>query len=155
MRRLCLTVLLLSLAVAAPATAQKPTDEKPDKAPVKGDEIVVRGCISGSMLQSFDTRRTDDAGKLTGAITYRLIGPRQVLRTLRNDHDKHLENVTGILKSDLPDDARGERGKRIGNTRVFIGIGAPGQRGNSPGDAMSHMPVLEVISFEHVAGSCG
>lgn len=155
MRRLCLTVLLLSLAVAAPATAQKPTDEKPDKPPVKGDEIVVRGCVSGSMLQSFDTRRIDNTGELTGAITYRLTGPRQIVRALRSDHNKHIEDVTGILKSDLPDDANGARGKRIGNTRVFIGIGAPGQRGNSPGDAMPHMPVLEVISFEHVAGSCG
>lgn len=153
MRRICLTVLLASIAAAGPATAQKPPEASPDKLPAKGDEVMVRGCVQGTTLESYETRRVDDSGKLTTAITYRLTGPKATLRALRDEHNGRAVDIEGILKSDLPGDRGATRGKQIGKSRVFIGIGAP-PRGNSPADAVPYLPVLEVVSFEPVGGRC-
>ncbi|MBA3884440.1 MAG: hypothetical protein H0X67_01765 [Acidobacteria bacterium] len=153
MRRIFVVVLLAFFAAASPAAVQQPPEAQSDEPPVKGDEVVVRGCLSGTTFHSYDTRRSDDTRKVSSAITYRLTGPRGILRQLRNDHANHFEEITGVLKSTLPADAGAARGREIGTSRIFVGVGAP-PRGNSPADSVPYVPVLEVISFEHVGGRC-
>jgi hypothetical protein len=152
MRRLGLTILLLPWILAAPA-AQAPPDAA--KLPAKGDEVLARGCVDGSMFRARETRRTgDEIGRAAESITFRLTGPRAVLRALRTDHAGVIVNVQGTLKSHLPSGPGGTRGTEIGKTGIFIGMGTPA-RGNSPGDQIAYVPVLEVKSFEVLGVPCG
>lgn len=153
MGRIGMTVLLLSLAAPPALLAQKPPDAAEDKAPAKGDEVIAKGCLSGTMLSASETRQAKGTGKLDRSVTYRLTGPRGTLRSLRNEHDGEIVEVTGVLKSDLPDEARAGRGKEIGKSGIFVGMGGP-PRGNSPGDMVQYYPVLEVTSFERAIGRC-
>lgn len=152
MGRIGMTVLLLSFAAAPALLAQKPPDAE-DKAPAKGDHVIARGCLTGTMLSASETRQAKGSGKLDRGVTYRLTGPRGTLRSLRNEHDGEIVEVTGVLKSDLPDETRAGRGKEIGRSGIFVGMGGP-PRGNSPGDMVQYYPVLEVTSFERATGRC-
>jgi hypothetical protein len=153
MRHVIRAIVLLSFAaISAGAAPQLPETEKP-KAPVKGDTVVVRGCLAGTMLHADETRRHHDSGWQVSLVTFRLSGPRNLLRTLRAEHEHETVDVSGVLKSELPDTHSVPRGKTIGKTRVIVGMGQP-PRGNSPGEAMPYFPVLEVVSFEPAGGRC-
>lgn len=153
MRHVLGTLALLSLAaISAGAVPQLPETEK-SKAPVKGDKVVVRGCLAGNMLHADETRRNHDSGWQASLVTFRLSGPRNLLRTLRDEHEHEIVDVSGVLKSDLPDTHGVPRGKTIGKTRIVIGMGQP-PRGNTPGETMPYFPVLEVASFEPAGGRC-
>jgi hypothetical protein len=153
MGRIRAIVLLLSFAATPALFAQKPPDTAEDKPPAKGDQVIARGCLSGTMLSASETRKAKGSGKLDRGVTYRLTGPRGTLRSLRNEHDGEIVEVTGVLKSDLPDEAGAGRGKQIGKSGIFVGMGGP-PRGNSPGDMVQYYPVLEVKSFERATGRC-
>jgi hypothetical protein len=149
-----IATLLLLLASAAPARAQAPPAAEPAKPPQKGDEVLVRGCVTGTMLQASSTRRPAADSSIDDAITYRLSGPRGILRTIRADHDGQIVEVRGVLRSKLPEARGGQPGTReLGKTGIFVGLGAP-PRGNSPGDMVPYIPVLEVVSFETVGSRC-
>lgn len=124
-------------------------DEKAQKSvPKKGDTVVAVGCARGGTLESQETRLAEeDTVSVDWPIIYRLTGDKELLKQLKSDHSKHLEEITGVLKSRLPDDKG--RGRPIGNTRIFIGVG--------PGNASQQqaLPVLEVKSVKHVAPNCG
>jgi hypothetical protein len=153
MRHVIRAIVLVSFgAISAGAAQQLPETEK-TKAPVKGDKVVVRGCLAGNMLHADETRRTHDSGWQASLVTFRLSGPRNLLRTLKDEHEHEIVDVSGVLKSELPDTQSVPRGKTIGKTRVVIGMGQP-PRGNSPGEAMPYFPVLEVASFEPAGGRC-
>ena len=128
-------------------TAQdKPSD--PSSGPKRGDEVAVRGCISGGTIESSETEVRDSTGKYSAFVTYRLTGEKKTLKTIKQEHDGHLDTLTGILKSDLPNTPRG---KRIGNTRITVGIGeAP----RSDPRAVEYMPTLEVKEVEHSGTTC-
>jgi hypothetical protein len=153
MRHLIRTLVLLSFATVSAGAAQQLPETEKAKPPVKGDKVVVRGCLSGTMLHADETRRNHDSGWQVSLVTFRLTGPRNLLRTLRDEHEHAVVDVSGILKSDLPDTHSVPRGKEIGRTRIFIGMGQP-PRGNSPGDMVPYLPVLEVTSFEPAGGRC-
>lgn len=144
-----IAVLCLALAVAAPAFPQEKRDPKPPK---KGDTIVVRGCLRGSALESTEARRLDETGMAPMALTFRLTGKKDLLKALRGEHDRRVVEVTGILKSTLPDTDEGT-GRRIGKARVVIGVGPP----SSPMEAETNrsIPALEVRSFEGTSVTCG
>lgn len=152
MRPACLSVLVAAL-LAAPLVAQKPSEDAKPKLPGKGDAVVVRGCVSGPTLSASMTRLAEGEGSLEATVTYRLTGPRKIVRTLREEHKGEIVEVKGILKSELPDEASTAPGRTIGKSRIRIGMGAP-PRGNSPGDMMPYYPVLEVTSFEVATGRC-
>lgn len=153
MRHVSLLLTLLLFAAVSGASAQQPPEVVTAKPPAKGDGVVVRGCLSGNLLYADETRRNHDSGWLVSTVTFRLTGPRDVLRSLRSEHEGEMMDVSGVLKSDLPDDRSVPRGKQIGKTRIFVGIGQS-PRGNSPGDDLPYMPVVEVKSFEPAGGRC-
>jgi hypothetical protein len=153
MRQITRTLVLLSFVAASAGAAQKPPETEKAKAPVKGDKVVVRGCLSGTMLHADETRRNHDSGWQESLVTFRLTGPRNLLRTLRDEHEHEIVDVSGVLKSELPDTHSVPRGREIGKTRVFVGIGQP-PRGSTPGAMVPYFPVLEVASFERAGGRC-
>ena len=141
--RVAALACVIALSVAATVAQEQ---EKPDtKPPDKGDTVIVKGCLHGTALEATETQRVDESGLLATSLTYRLTGKKDVLKQLRDEHDDTLVEITGVLKSNLP--PAGEmRGKQIGKSRVYIGIGAP-QPGAMP-EANRSIPVLQVVSFD-------
>ena len=153
MRRTILTLTALSLVAILPVAAQQAAERTPSGPPAKGDEVVVVGCITGPAVEAQETRHVGQETGIDRAITYRMSGKKDLVKRLREDHDGHLEELTGVLRSALPD-ASQQRGAQIGRTRIFVG-GSSGRR--SPMDnAMpaQHLPVLEVKASRHINGRC-
>ena len=130
------------------------SQEKPTaKAPAKGDTIIVRGCLSGSALESTETRivdATDRTGRRSSAVTFRLTGDKDLLKQLRKDHDKTIVEVTGVLKSNLPQ-TDGGHVAQVGKTRISVGVRTP--QTSQPHDP-PYRPNLEVKSYEGLGSMC-
>ena len=138
------------MTVALGAT---PQEKPPSKPPSKGDAVIVRGCLSGSALESTEIRLvdgTDPKRERTSAVTFRLTADSDVLKQMRKDHDGQIVEVTGILKSDLPTED-GRHVKTIGKTRIVVGIRSP--QTTQPHDP-PYRPVLQVKSYEGLATIC-
>jgi hypothetical protein len=141
---------LLALALLLPVVAAQDKPSDPASGPRRGDAVTVRGCISGGTIESSETEVRDSTGKYSGFVTYRLTGDKKTLKTIKQEHDGHLDTLTGVLKSDLPN-ANTPRSKRIGNTRITIGVG---ESPRTDPRAMEYMPALEVKEIEHSGTTC-
>ena len=134
------TLLLVLLG----ASAWYPDD---DPRPKKGDEVVAKGCLGGGVLETLDISSPDGKKRYLAPVSLRLTGDKKLLKTLKEEHADHSDTLTGVLKTDLPDERR-TVGGRIGNTGIGIGIvdrNASNQRA---------LPVLEVKEFEHADVRC-
>jgi len=140
-----LIALLLLVLVLPPA----PQEKEGNKPPRRGDIVVAKGCLRGSMLENADLG-TAVGGSRIGLVTYRLTGDKKTMESIRKEHDGHSDVITGELKTDLPT-STDIHGKKVGNTRITIGVGA--SRGMGP-EPPPPMPVLRVKSVEHTAISC-
>jgi len=143
----CLTALLSAIAGAALVNTQESPAGRPAR---KGDRLLVRGCINGPLLEAVETTIADDTPVLPPGLTFRLSGDKKLLKQMRTEENGRKVEITGILKSDLPQE--GGVGGRVGKTRITVGVGTP--------DAMQqqtppHRPVLEAKSFEPLGVSCG
>lgn len=140
--------LTMAVMLAAVAVQDKPAG--PSVGPKRGDTIVVRGCISGGTIESSETEVRDTTGKYSSVVTYRLTGDKKTVKQIKKEHDGHVDVLTGVLKSDLPNETS-VRGKRIGNTRITVGVGAqPNTDPHSP----RFMPAFEVKELEHTEVTC-
>ena len=143
--------LLLAAVLLAPAGPLDVQDQSSaTKPPRKGDRIVVRGCVNGPLLEGIDI---SDANSplLPPGLTFRLSGDKKLLKQLRTEEDRRKVEITGVLKSDLPNDTSALKG-RVGKTRIAVGVGAPDTMHQQ---APPHRPVIEVKSFEPLAIACG
>ncbi len=82
------------------------------------------------------------------AMTYRLQGDKNVLKELKDKHDRMEVQVKGILRSEL---SRSGIGTDVGRTRITIGVDPR----NPTRGAEQPLPVLEAKSFEATTVSCG
>ena len=137
-------ITALALVVSAAFVQDKPSVAKPPK---KGDTVVVRGCITGGVIEAGELSSADGEYKHLVPYDYRLTGKKEVVKAVKEEHLHHADAVTGVLKTDLPKEPKGMNG-RIGNTSVGIGM-APSQ-----GYTQRAIPVLEVTSIEHVDVRC-
>jgi hypothetical protein len=139
-------VALLSLTI--PLASQTP------KPPKKGDAVVIKGCLRGSAVESAQLMRLDAEGvpqeEDVPALTYRLQGKKELLKELKEKHDRMVVEVRGILRSELSGSGIG---KDVGRTRISIGVDP--RTGRSPHGADQAVPVLEATSFEGSNVSCG
>jgi hypothetical protein len=95
-----------------------------DQPPAKGDSIIVTGCLAGPTLEAVETSRGDESGRLLTPITFQLKGGKDLLKSLRSEHDGKQVEVRGILKSNLPlGDAR--RGATLGRPRLLSASARP------------------------------
>ena len=149
--RTALTVVLAAGLGSASLHAVQDTDTK--RPPLKrGDEIVVEGCLNGTMLEASEVGSVHDGALLHAGLNFQLKGKKDVLKKLTAGHDGQLVEITGVLKSNL--DTGAKRGTRIGKTRIVIGV-----RSTTPDRSMmpaseEMLPVLEVKSFEGQSVSC-
>jgi hypothetical protein len=133
---------LLVLLLAAPGLSAAD-----DPRPRKGDTVVARGCLGGGVLETLDLKTTDGKAREVAALTFRLTGDKKLLKTLKEEHTDHSDSITGVLKTDLPDEKKAI-GTRIGNTSIGIGIANPNA------STQRALPVLEVKAFEHTDIKC-
>lgn len=147
-----IALLLLMFASAVPQRgAGDPAEqERASKPPARGDVIVARGCLKGSALENATLGKPEGIEQFADLMTYRLTGEKKLLQALRKDHDGHADVITGELKTDLPTSAQ-TRGRRVGNTRIVIGVGPSRGMGQAPPPPI---PVLRVTSFEHTGVTC-
>ena len=141
-----------ALAIALLLTVAPPQDKPAEgsKEPKRGDTLVVRGCIAGGLIESSEAEANDSTGTYRGRVTYRLTGDKKALKQLKQEHDGHVDIVTGILKSNLPQENT-PRGKRVGNTHITVGVGT--QPTNDP-TAPQYLPALELKELEHTGVPC-
>lgn len=142
-----IALLAFALIGVAPVQEKSSEDLKP---PRRGDDVVVKGCLSGGTFESTDVSGRDKADNETRYIefiTFRLTGDKKVLEEIRMKHSGHADVLKGELRSDLP--RPGASGRTIGNSRIKIGAG----RGMSP-ESPPPLPVLQVSSFEHTGIRC-
>ena len=124
------------------------------KLPKKGDTVVIRGCLRGSAVESAQTMTVDAEGEtkaedLVPSLTYRLQGKKELLKALKDQHDRKVVEVKGILRSEL---AGSGIGTTVGRTRITIGVDARTGSGGARNDQA--VPVLEAQSFEGTSISC-
>jgi hypothetical protein len=133
---------LLVLLVAAPGLSAAD-----DPKPRKGDTVVVRGCLGGGVIETLDVATKDGKSRAVAAISFRLTGDKKLLKTLKDEHTNHSDTITGVLKTDLPDERKAV-GARIGNTNIGIGMVNP------HASTERALPVLEVKELEHTDIKC-
>lgn len=143
--------LAVSLAVASTPLMGQETKGRVE-APGRGDDVRVRGCLNGPILESIETVVTDEVGKSAGPMTYQLRGNKDLLKQLRMKHDGEQVEVIGTLKSTLPQDDAA-RSKKVGKTRISIGVGTPTAERGVP-STHSALPVLEVKSYDGAGARC-
>lgn len=146
-----IALLVLMLGSAIPQQAPGDADrEKTSKPPKRGDVVVARGCLKGGVLESASVGWPEGVEQFGALATYRLTGDKKTLEAIRKEHDGHADIVTGELRTDLPTSIE-TRGKKVGNTRIVVGVGS--SRGMMP-PPPPPMPVLRVTGLEHTDVPC-
>ena len=144
-----MVIALLWLLLAPPMMQDQDREKEKSTPPKRGDIVVAKGCLRGSALERADLSRQGSADGYLDLVTYRLTGDKKTMQAIRKEHDGHADVITGELKTDLPTSTE-TRGKKIGNTRIVVGVGGRGMHPEPP----PPMPVLRVTSFEHTGISC-
>jgi|SRR5882672_2731635 len=116
----------------------------------KGDTIVVRGCVSGSLLKDLRAQKTEPLTGSETAVVYRLTGEKKLLQVIQKEHQDQVIDVSGVLASN-PASPSTVHSKTMGKTRVFVGAGR--QETSEPAKTPSY-PILRVTSFEVVRPGC-
>jgi hypothetical protein len=140
------TALIVLVSVPLAGQERKP--------PKKGDTVLVRGCLRGSAVEAAEMMRVDAEGQKTSedavpTLTYRLQGKKDLLKDLKDKHDRKVVEVKGILRSELGGSGIG---RTVGNTRISIGVDP--RTGSSAHGNDTAVPVLEAQSFEGTTISC-
>jgi hypothetical protein len=116
----------------------------------KTDTLVVRGCVTGSLLKDLRAQKTEPLTGSETAVVYRLTGEKKLLQVIQKEHQDQVLDVTGVLASN-PNSTSTVRSKDMGKARVFVGAGR--QETSEPGKPPSY-PTLKVTSFEVVRPGC-
>ena len=143
------SALVLALVLSVPGVAAQKGDEPRAGLPKKGDAVVVKGCLRGPRLEATQISPAEADDAYPSGWTFRLQGKKDLLKDLRAKHDNMLVDVSGVLKSELPETVPG---KQVGRTRITIGVDPYGG-GRTPGSDQV-MPVLDVRSFESSGVTC-
>lgn len=150
MRALPLLLLAPLLFGGLQAAQEKPRRDT-SATPRRGDTIVAKGCLRGSMLETIEVGLSEGDGMAPAAHTFQLKGRKDLLKRLREEHDGYQVEITGVLKSSLTDTS--DRGTRVGNARIVVGAESSMRGGAEQGPTQA-LPVLEAKSFEGSSTSC-
>lgn len=145
--RACAALIALTAVLGA-------QEAPPDRPPQKGDKVVVRGCVSGPVLEATQIARADSTrAPLPTLVRFRLTGDKKLLKEMREAENGRVVEITGVLKSELPQgDSR--PGRQVGKTRIVVGVGTP-SAGTMERQAPPSFPALQVKSYEPLVASCG
>jgi len=141
-------IAAIALGMSGSAT-QKPEDGGIPPSG-KGDTVVVRGCVSGSLLKDLRAQKTEPLTGSETAVVYRLTGEKKLLQLIQKEHQDQVLDVTGVLRTN-PNSTSTVRSKEVGKARVFVGAGR--QETSEPAKPSSY-PTLRVTAFEVVRPGC-
>jgi hypothetical protein len=153
-----LTVVVLA-GVVAQLAAQGPIVPPPKSPPVKGQlrdaemSLTIEGCIRGRVLKpDMDSPTNRVTLDLIHASQFDLEGTKELLGQLKQFHNDHQDEITGIAVIPSSEPVDGEvKSKQIGKrTRITGGAGSTG--GNEPRTFRSIK--LKVTSLKHLADKC-
>jgi hypothetical protein len=134
-----MVTICAAIAVCVAAIAQS-GQEPSVKTPHKGDDYVMTACIQGSTAEQVGT-----------GLTFRLTGDKKLLKELAKQHVGHVEDLVGVLKSDLIQPAgRSKTVGKGGKTTIFITAG----ESRSATQVYEPLPVMAVTSYEHTSVVC-
>jgi hypothetical protein len=143
-----MTTIALMMALALTA-AQDNAQEKP-RVPKDSLMLVVTGCLKGRVLAVSDVRQEDtQSGPIVRAKSFRVAAKGEVMDDIKS-HDRHLVEVTGLVKKS----ALIEPGMKIGK-RITIGGGSPTAGTGGRPAPPEGLPVLDVWSVRARAVECG
>ena len=144
-----MTTMALLLALALTPSQDK-AQEKP-KVPKDSVMLMVTGCLTGRVLAVSDVRQEDtQTGPIVRAKSFRLAAKHDVMEDIKS-YNKHLVEVTGIVKKS----SLIEPGVKIGK-RITIGGGSPvAGSGGRPAPSSDYLPVMDVSSISVREVSCG
>ncbi|HLG59580.1 MAG TPA: hypothetical protein VI485_29855 [Vicinamibacterales bacterium] len=148
----------VALVVVCPALAQKPISpppapNPPSRSQVKSNqyEVVVKGCISSGRLKQpvFDS---DPQVTALNASEFILEGPRELMEQLRQEHNGHYDEISGIVS--VPRSMTGGTSqvstKKLGPVSITQG----GRNENSPVKEAPRPLRLKVASLTHFNEGC-
>src|SRR5262245_13615250 len=104
-------------AALAVGISQKPEDGAMPPAK-KGDTLVIRGCVSGSLLKDLRGQKMDPVSGGETAVVYRLSGEKKLLQIIQKEHQDQVLDVTGVLASN-PNVSSTTRSKRLASTSAL------------------------------------
>jgi hypothetical protein len=141
----CLAFAAAAVAVGSAVLMAGSTQQRSDPQGPASDVVAVRGCV---VAGAFTT--ASRAGVTTERATYRLTGPRGLLKQLRHDHEGHFEEITGRMSGESA--GQTVRKKKVGKVAVIVGAG----RGVSESSTEETFdpPSIEVASFRHLDDRC-
>jgi hypothetical protein len=140
-----LALASIGVTPAVPHAASGTQLPEPSPQPTS-DLVVARGCVVGG---AFTT--VSPSGVTTAHRTYRLTGPRALLKQLRKDHEGHLEEITGRIQGDFAA-PNVVRRKQVGKVGIVVGAGHGGSGADS--SRISDTPSIEVASSRHLDDRC-
>lgn len=145
---------LLAVVVAAAGVSlaaqevERPAQIRPD-----AFSVTIEGCVSGGRLEP-SSKSTSRAVSATLAVPeYKLEGSRAMLRILREEHNGHLEEITGIVEVSR------EREQRQGVFTTDLGKGGTivvgrRERRSIGTEPAARTATLRIESVRHVADRC-
>jgi len=142
------SIMMIAAGICAYA-AQKPEEGAvpPSK---KGETLVIRGCVSGSLLKDLRAQKTEAVTGAETAVVYRLTGEKKLLQIIQKEHQDQVLDVTGVLASNTSVSST-TRSKQMGKARVYVGAGH--QETSDPAKPATY-PSLRVTAFEVVRPNC-
>jgi hypothetical protein len=146
-------------AIVPQLAAQGPIVPPPKSPPVKGQlrdaemSLTIEGCIRGRVLKpDFDSPTNRLNLDLIPASQFDLEGPKELLGQLKQFHDGHQDEITGIAVIPASEPIDGEvKSKQIGKRTRITGSAGSGE-GNEPRTLRRLR--LKVQSLRHLTDKC-
>jgi hypothetical protein len=123
------------------------TTDAPKPKSTRATPQIIQGCLTGSIISSIEVDEVSAPLELPPGATLRLAGAKDLVRSLKKEHNGHLLELSGKMKGSFgpPTPTRSFGG-------VSVGInGAHAQGPNTP--SVPSMPSFDVKAFRYV-GDC-
>jgi hypothetical protein len=149
------------LVVACPVAAQRPIPPPTEttipeaSSRLKSSQfaIVVKGCLHGRRLKNPQALRTEIEFEVLRASEFILSGPRELMRQLEEQHDKHFDEIEGVVT--VPPSPHGGSTsvttKKVGPVQVNSGT----RQESAPVIVDARRPLaLKVTALTHLSERC-
>jgi hypothetical protein len=126
--------------------------QEQERKPVPADstEIVATGCLKGRVFTAVSRDADVARGPDVTGRSFRLDGPREVMNDVKKWNGQVVEVIGLVRTSALGDNAPG---RRIGNTRVVIGV-PPSTDPTTIHSPAENVVVMDVSSVRYVSDRC-
>jgi hypothetical protein len=117
--------------------------------------ITVRGCIRGNRLK-IDPEASGSAIDVIGARDYSLEGPKELMRFIKDEHDNHYEEVTGLVVLPPRKDRNAVTSTKKAGPKTNIIVTGKGQKEDldTPPEPVNQTLKLKVQELRHLDNRC-